>query len=207
MDEKSFEKVSAAVLALFPPLGATEQRIAMALYRLLALGKPVATAALADAVHIPPDEIERTLNGWPDVRRDRVGDIVGYAGLTVLETRHRLRVNGAELYAWCAWDTLFLPPLLGVTAKVESTCAATGEDVTLTVHPERFESATRRPLVSLVAPDPQAAHADIEQHFCCHVQFFAVPVATRPGTHLATLEQAWRLGQRRNARRFPVSQA
>ena len=39
-------------------------------------------------------------------------------------------------YAWCAWDTLFLPARLGQAARVTSACPVTGELITLTVTPE-----------------------------------------------------------------------
>ena len=83
----------------------------------------------------------------------------------------------------------------------------------LTVSPDGIEPAGEPPLVSLVAPEPTQAAADIVRHFCCHVQFFASEVAGRgwvakqPGTFLATLEQAWQLGRRRNAQRYPMMQA
>jgi alkylmercury lyase len=213
MDETHFEQLSAAVLALFPPLGANEQRIGMALYRLLAAGAPVAVEALAAAVRMEPATVEAALAARPDVHRDSDRNITGFGGLTVNETKHCLRIDGQPLYTWCAWDTLFIPPLLGATAKVGSSCAASGEGVSLTVHPERIECEGRPPLVSLVAPDPQAAQTDLVRHFCCHVHFLAAApaaaewAATHPETHLATLEQAWQLGHRHNALRYAVQPA
>ncbi|MGH8742481.1 MAG: hypothetical protein ACREUN_16285, partial [Burkholderiales bacterium] len=61
MDQKEFERVSAAILALFPPLAETEQRLSMVLYRLLVLGKPVSTDALARAARVDPAVVERIL--------------------------------------------------------------------------------------------------------------------------------------------------
>lgn len=205
-----FEQISTAILALFPPLSETEQRISLALYRLLAEGRQVSTDLLADAAGLESAEVERTVSGWREVYRDGDGRIVGYAGLTIVETRHRMRIDGKVLHAWCAWDTLFLPPLLGAAARVESTCAATGERINLTVHPDRVEHGHKQPLVSLVVPDHEKAWADIVSHFCCHVQFLADRKAAdgwadkHPATRVATLEQAWQLGRRRNELRYPV---
>jgi alkylmercury lyase len=213
MEHRAFEKVSAAILALFPPLPETEQRVALTLYRLLAEGGPVSNEALARASGIGPAETEHMLSGWPGVYRDGDGRIVGYGGLTISETRHRMRIGRNTRYTWCAWDTLFIPQLLNASAQVESTCPATGERVGLTVRPDGIEPARVAPPVSLVAPEPDKAEMDIVTHFCCHVHFFATAQAGRqwvskqPGTFLATLDQAWQLGRRRNAQRYPMMRA
>jgi alkylmercury lyase len=70
---------------------------------------------------------------------DAEGNIVG-AALTTLETPHRVRFDGKDLFAWCALDTLFIPGLLGKTVAVESTCPSSGETVRLSVSPDRIES-------------------------------------------------------------------
>jgi alkylmercury lyase len=212
MDHGEFEKVCAAILALFPPLAGVEQRVALALYQLLAEGGPVPSDVLARSSGITPAETERMLSSWPGVYRDDDGRIIGYGGLTIAETKHCMRLGRNARYAWCAWDTLFIPELLNTTALVESTCPATGERVALTVHPDGIDLAGEPPFVSLATPEPTKATADIVSHFCCHVQFFASEFAGRewvsqhPGTFLATLDQAWQLGRRRNAQRYPMMQ-
>lgn len=40
------------------------------------------------------------------------GRIIGFLGLSLTETPHRLEVGDATLYAWCAWDALFLSRLI-----------------------------------------------------------------------------------------------
>lgn len=209
MPAKSYEEVCEAILALFPPFGEVEERVALALYRLLANDGPVSSRELARATGVSPAETERMLAGWPGVYRADDGRIIGYGGLSVAETRHRMHINGNMRYTWCAWDTLFIPQLLGVSARVESTCAATGESVSLAVHPHGIEAA-HHPSVSLVAPHRASALADIVAHFCCRVHFFAGAhaghewVAQHPGAILATLDQAWQLGRRHNALRYPM---
>lgn len=128
---------------------------------------------------------------------------------SVFPTRLRSAMRRSTAASF-AVATLFIPELLGVSAQVESACPATGERVALTVHPDRIEPHGKRPPVSLLAPDPEKAAADIVGHFCCHVQFFAAEragnewVAKPPGTLLATLDQAWQLGRRHNAQRYPM---
>ena len=207
-----FEEVSAAILALFPRLDETEQRVSLALYRLLAKQMPGSDPELADAAGIAPREAERILRSCPTVQRSDDGLIIGYAGLTTAETRHRMRFDGMEVYGWCAWDTLFLPELLGVSVQVRSSCGGTGQAVALTVHADGVECAGATPWISLAAPSPAAA-ADIQKRFCCQVHFFVDQrrgeawVAGHPRRFLATLEQAWQLGRRRNALHYSESLA
>lgn len=42
----------------------------------------------------------------------------GHMGLSLNDHPHQFEVGGRELRTWCAWDTLFLPPMLGQTAYV-----------------------------------------------------------------------------------------
>ena len=212
MEHKEFERVSQAILALFPPLTETEQRVSLALYRLLAEGNAVSIDTLARSARVASAQAKGILSAQPDVHRDGGGRIIGYGGLTVAKTKHRIQIGRKILYTWCAWDTLFIPQLLDVTAQVESTCPATGERVSLTIHPDRIGPAGECPPVSFVAPDRDKASADIVRHFCCHVQYFATEragsewVSKHPEMRLATLGQAWELGCRHIALRYPVAQ-
>ncbi|MHB1834417.1 MAG: organomercurial lyase [Solirubrobacteraceae bacterium] len=57
---------------------------------------------------------ETPVGRWPRVFRDGDGRVVGFMGLSVVEFGgHRIELDGRRLTAWCAWDTLFLPGLLG----------------------------------------------------------------------------------------------
>jgi alkylmercury lyase len=206
---KSFEQVSEAILALFPPFSESEERVALTLYRLLADGRAVSISVLASAADVSPAHTEAMLSRWPGVYRDGDGRVIGYGGLSIAVTKHRMQVERNTCYTWCAWDTLFIPQLLGVSAQVTSTCGATDEPIALAVHRYGVETAGEPPAVSLMAPDPASALSDIISHFGCHVQFFASEragkewTAKRPDTFLATLDQAWELGRRHNALRYP----
>lgn len=210
MASQGFHTVSAAILALFPPFTQAEERLALILYRLLAVSGPVPVEALAGAAGMPARQIERLMSTWPGVYRDVEGRITGYGGLTTIETRHRILLGPDTRYTWCAWDTLFIPQLLGAVAQIESACPVTGEPIAFAVRPDGVERMDAPPLLSLVAPEPAKATADIVSHFCCDVQFFASEnagrewQAKRAGACLATLDQAWQLGRRHNAQRYPT---
>ena len=204
------ENVSAAILELFPPLGELEQRISLALYRLLARGEPVARAALAAAAGAPLSEIDAALSDWYGVYRDGRDRVIGYWGLSLAPTNHRMRIDGRLLHTWCAWDTLFIPELLGASARVESSCPVTRAPIALAVHRDGVETESGDPpYVSLLAPDPAKVRQDVVLNFCNYVHFFSSAQAAQawtarhPGTLAVTLREAWRLGRKRNATRYP----
>ena len=94
-----FGQLAPRILALFPPLSEAEQRISLSLYRLLAGGDAVPLEGLARAAGLAAEEVERALRSWPDVRRSPNGSVVGYGGLTIKATRHRLHFRNRVLYA------------------------------------------------------------------------------------------------------------
>lgn len=201
--------VAEQLLAVFPALDADDQRLSLALYRRLAEGSPVAAAALAVELRMPLADVERRLRSWPGVYYDTERRVIGYWGLTLARTAHRLRIDGRELYAWCAWDTLFLPELLGRNAEVASACRASGDPVRLTVSPRAVESAEPQGLVvSFLVPGADAVRADVITSFCCYVHFFgsaerADPwLAQHPDAFLLTLGEAYDVGRQRTRARY-----
>jgi alkylmercury lyase len=145
-----------AITAAAPDLDPAGQRLFIAVYRLLAAGHPVTTAALAPAAGFPEAAAADALGRWPGVFTDRRGRVTGFWGLAIgeLSPAHRFETGGRVLYAWCAWDTLFLPARLGQYARVTSACPATGELIELTVGPDGI-TGTSHPgaVVSFLLPD------------------------------------------------------
>jgi alkylmercury lyase len=147
--------------------------LALGLIGELAEGEPVTVARLAQAVDRGEPDVAAVLERWPNVQRDDQGRIVEFAGLSLTPTRHGFDVAGRRLYAWCAWDTLFLPALIGQEARVRSTCPVTGTEVQLTVGPAGVHDAEPTSLlVSFPAPATTVT-SDITTSFCGHVHFLA----------------------------------
>ena len=106
------------------------------LYRLLAEGEPISIQRLAQRLGRDSDRVADTLRGWPGVFFNEDQDVIGYWGLSPThKTGHILKAGGRTLYAWCAWDTLFLPALLGRPVDVESISPARATPIRLTVTP------------------------------------------------------------------------
>ena len=134
--------------------------------------------------------------------------MVGFWGLALRDMPHRFQVDGRQLTTWCAWDSLFIPEILGKTAEVQSTCPATGDTISFTVGPDRIESfspASAR--VSFLSPGA-AFDADVVMSFCHYVLFFSSEEAGKrwcadhADTFLLTVDEAHEIGRLVNKARF-----
>jgi len=164
----------------------------------LVAGSPVSRERLSELMGWPVNKVSAALEQAPGVEYDSAGHIIGY-GLTLRETPHAFEVDGRRLYTWCALDALIFPSLVGNTAQVFSSCAATRAPVRLTVTPDGIRDLDPAgAMVSLVPPD---ASADVRSAFCCHVHFFASAAAAdawagaQANVAIVSVHDAFRLGQ------------
>lgn len=213
MQHPNKEDLARELIAAMPPLDADEQRVALSTYRELAAGRPAYPERVATRAGVPPQRVEALLTSWPGVYLAD-GGVVGFWGLALADMPHRLQVGGRELRAWCAWDTLFLPELIGAPARVESPCPVTGETVALEVVPgERVrELAPETAVLSFLHHD-EPFDADMIKSFCHFVHFFRDEPAARTwtarhqGTFALSVEEGFELGALTNRRRFGAALA
>jgi alkylmercury lyase len=197
------------------PFAPEERGPAVALYRELAKGRAVDAEQFARALDITPaaarallerDTIKRFI--YPDAQ----GRVVGFGGLAAAPMHHRFEVNGRTLWTWCAWDSIFIPEILGRPARVTSPDPESRELVRLAVTPDRVESVEPSDaVISFTKLDAEAfgaLAANIMASFCHYIFFFASRAsgerwtAKHPGTFLCTLEDAFALAKRLNAQNF-----
>lgn len=202
------------------PFAPEEQRAAVALYRELAKGRAVDAEQLGRALGtslvethglLERDAIKRFT--YPDAQ----GRVLGFGGLAAAPMHHRFEVNGRALSTWCAWDSLFIPEILGRSAHVTSADPETKELVRLTVTPDRIESVEPSDaVISFIRPDAEVfgtSAVNIMANFCHYIFFFASRasgerwVAKHPGTFLYTLDDAFMLAKRLNAANFAAELA
>ncbi len=196
---------------LFHQAGPTGQRVQLALYRLIAAGDPVALDQVAAAAGLGRGEAGEVLDAIPasNFQRDDRGRILGFRGLGQVPSRHRLSFAGRELFAWCAFDCLFLPALLDGPVEVASTCPVTGTGIRLTVTPRGVTAVSPETTVmTFVTPAAAGLRADLRGTFCCHVNFFASEQAAEAwradnqGAAIITLDEGFELGRVRNQAGF-----
>jgi alkylmercury lyase len=185
------DTLAESLIGTFP--GSDDAPLARALLRELANGQPVAISRL------PGDGVEAALARWPNVDYDEDGRVVAFSGLSLIPTAHRFTVGEHQLFTWCAWDTLFLPAMLGESADVESTCPVTGRGVRLTVDPNGVRHFDPEPLWVSFPPASTTSTADITGTFCCHVHFLAATEQWRhehPEGTVLSLADAYELGRK-----------
>jgi alkylmercury lyase len=192
-----------------------EQGAAVVLYRELAKGRAVDAEQFARALDTPP-ATARALLERQAIKRfiypDAEGRVLGFGGLAAAPMHHRFEVNGRTLWTWCAWDSLFIPEILGRPARVTSPDPENRELVRLAVTPDRIESVEPRDaVISFIRPDAEAfgtSAANIMANFCHYIFFFTSRAsgeqwtAKHPGTFLSTLDDAFALAKRINAANF-----
>jgi alkylmercury lyase len=186
-------------------LDEADRRVQLALFRLLAEGEPVESSRLAAHVGLEPSDAIERLARWHGVHTDDEARIIAFQGVSVVEAPHRLRVDGRTLHAWCAWDTLFLPELIGRPAEIESTCPTTGETISLRVGPEGpTDVSPPEAVLSFLLPGSRFGDDTIAS-FCAFIHYFSSPgaaeewTAERPGTFLISIEDGFDIGRRTNA--------
>lgn len=197
--------------AATPALDAEQQRIAQCIYQLIAkTAQPVSIRQIVETTGASPQRVEDSLRSWPLVLWDAQDRVVGFWGIHAnhITPTHAIEVDGTTVYAWCAWDTLFITEILGQQTQVTSTDPHTGETIGLTVTPTGVTSPDPTgTVVSLLLPE-NGLTDDAIQRFCHKVHFFTSQesaeawIEGRPGMFTVTLKEAFELGQITNRLRM-----
>jgi alkylmercury lyase len=156
-----------------------QARFLIQMWRQVAKGEPVAPEQIkqiASRVKIPLDDATAFIKQASE--RDKDGNVVGFFGLSQKKHPHQFQVNGHTMSTWCAWDSLFLPVMIGQSAEVESTCPATKEKIRLTIAPEKVvQYEPTETVVSIVTPEPTKSGPESVEEvwmvFCHQVHFFS----------------------------------
>ena len=192
-----------------PDFGPGRSRLLLGVLKRLACGRPVTrdqVDQIASDLDMSPDDAHGFLAKV--CVRDNEGRILGCMGQSLNEQwAHHFYVNGTQLRTWCAWDSLFLPPLLERTASIFSYSPRDKKQVRVTVSPDRVEwSCPSEAVVSIVNIDGESQDASsIEgawSSFCHQVYFFASReeaeawAVDRDNVEILSLEEAYELGKR-----------
>lgn len=204
----SVEEIARKVVANFPKLDGRTQHLSLTLYRLLAYGEPVSIASIAQAANLPLEYVAATLASWPGIYHGNDGRIVGYWGLALSTMPHALQFDSRTLYAWCAWDTLFLPELLGQPAHVISTDPVSGTTLELEVAADGTQVRDAHNVWMSYLLPTAAMGQSIVSSFCHYIHFFESErsgrefVNTQHGTFLLNLHEAVHLARLKNRSQY-----
>ncbi len=191
-----------------PEFDPDHSRLLIRAWRTLAKGQPISSAQVDQMVAglaISTDEAHRFLREISE--RNSADSIVGLFGLSLNHKwRHRFGLEGGSLRTWCAWDALFLPPILNETVIIESDAPETGQTVRLEVSPDRVEEQSPAgAVVTMVSLDASKHDADsvdaIWSNFCHQVYFFPSRTeadqwaTSRDNINVLTVDEAFELGR------------
>ncbi len=169
---------------------------------------------LATGADLALGRVSELLDGRPGVYLDEREWVIGFWGLTIRPMPYRLLIEDRVLYAWCAWDTLFLPELIGQPARVQSTCPTAGDaSVSLSVDGlEVIDVAPSSAVLSFLHRN-HPLDADTIATFCHYVHFFADRTAAErwtsehDGTFVISLADGVEIARLVNEARFPTIRA
>ncbi|HEO64890.1 MAG TPA: hypothetical protein ENI73_03370 [Spirochaetes bacterium] len=175
----SLNEIAERLFPTFVKLNPEEQKYSLSLYRILAQGKPVSREMLVETMNTSHEKVNHFLKDRMGVYYDDQQNIIGYMGLTISKMTHQFTVNSKTLYTWCAWDSLFIPALLDMTAEVESICQTSKKPVTFEVSPDGVKNLQLSDAVmSVLIPDAEdkgfveSCCKDVISSFCHFVYFF-----------------------------------
>jgi alkylmercury lyase len=208
------DAIDAALAAATRHLTEDEQRLAVAVLRLLSAGHPVTIAAAAEAAAMPQSQATSMLRSWPAVFWTDHDQVAGFGGLTSADVLpHRVRHAGADLSVWCAFDPLFLARIVG-DLQVTTADPVTGEAITYQIGRDGAIDAASHPdgVLSFLRPDKPWGD-DVQTTFCHYVHHFTSRsaatqwTAAHPGTFVISLDNAAELARRHTARTFGTAAA
>lgn len=98
-------------------------------------GHPATVEHLAQSLGVSQADADATVQALVAAHRARTGPdgaVAGAAGLSLLQTPHRLVIRDrAPLWCWCAWDTVGISSALGLTAVITTPCGRCGRELTV----------------------------------------------------------------------------
>lgn len=206
MDLQNKTKISEAIRVAYDqiPKEAMELdlRVTVQTIQLLTEGRPVSAERLADVWGISQDQVEvileqASLTGKAQLDVD--GNLIGGV-LSLVPTTHKVRVNDNHLYAWCAYDAIYIPGVIGKIAQVESTDPVNGETIRMTISREGvIDLNPKDSVVSVVSPDVGGIGPDSPR--CSQMLFFTSRESAQtwlkdhPGVDILTVDEVFELTQ------------
>jgi alkylmercury lyase len=185
-------------------------RVTVKTMQALAEGKPVSPDQLAEIWEMPLEQVRAVLNQAVTAGRavtDAQGDLVGGV-LSLVPTAHRIFVEGEQLYAWCAYDAIYAPGVIGKPARVVSKDPVNGGPVEMTITPEGVENVRPESAVVTVAGPDADMRGGPESPRCSQMLFFGSRDSAerwrqdRAGVSILTVKEVFEI-----ARQFQIEPA
>jgi alkylmercury lyase len=185
------------------PFAAAERRLLRAGQRALVDGAPVSVERLGQLANLSSHEVAAVFERFPGLAHlDGEGRVVGLLGLSVQCAPHRFDATGRVVYTWCAWDSLFIPRIIGMTARVASNCPVTSALIRLIVAPDGVREVSPADVrVSFLLGGDRKSDRGVVGPCCPLIYFLSSArasdrwLANHPACLSLTIEDAWEVGR------------
>ena len=201
--EKVIEKYRDAYDAIPQAALELDLRVTVKTIQALAKGKPISPAQLANIWDMPLEQVQAILkqaeeNGRVEINSQ--GELVG-AVLSLNPTQHQILMDNQHLYAWCAYDAMYAPGVVGKPAQIVSKDPVTDRTIQVSITPDGVETIQpESAVVSVVDPGGDMS-AGPESTRCTHMLFFESREAAeqwkqgRTGVSILTVEEVVELAK------------
>ncbi len=154
-----------------------EVRIRRAVLRRLLQVEPADLASLSTSTRLSPEEVAQALSKLNETGAIHVMDGVLSAAypLSGVPTRHRIRRDGAIIYANCAIDALAVPFMVDEIVRIESGCAHCGKGIMMQMSGDRVLAAHPESLVVFHVARDCCEAGPVVLTRCPHINFFCGP--------------------------------
>jgi len=208
--EKHIEKTRQALEGL--PEGAyeTELRLQVIALQLLSKGEPVSPDSLAEAWDMPLEQVHAIFEqagALGTLQLDDSGNMVGSA-ISLVPSNHKFQVRGKSLYAWCAYDAIYVPGVIGAIAVIDSIDPLSNESIQIKVSPEGVVESKPNGIFATVVGMEADTRGGVESSRCSQMQFFVSEENAKkwsvdyPDVSIMTVDQLFDL-----AREFQIEPA
>ena len=201
--EKVIEKYRDAYDAIPQAALELDLRVTFKTIQALAKGNPISPAQLANIWDMPLEQVQAILkqaeeNGRVEINSQ--GELVG-AVLSLNPTQHQILMDNQHLYAWCAYDAMYAPGVVGKPAQIVSKDPVTDRTIQVSITPDGVETIQpESAVVSVVDPGGDMS-AGPESTRCTHMLFFESREAAeqwkqgRTGVSILTVEEVVELAK------------
>jgi len=178
-------------------------RVTIKTIQALAKGDPVSAAQLADIWNMPLDQVQVILkqaekNGRVEINTR--GELVG-AVLSLNPTQHQIFMDNQHLYAWCAYDAMYAPAVVGKPARIVTEDPVTGGNIQVSLTTDGVEAIQPESAVVSVVDPGEDMSAGPESTRCTHMLFFESRESAeqwkqdRTGVSILTVEEVFELAK------------
>lgn len=176
-------------------------RITIKTIQAIAKGSPVSPAQLANIWDMPLEQVQVILEqaqAGGQVETNDQGDVVG-AVLSLNPTNHQVRMGNKSLYAWCAYDAIYSPCVVGIPAQIVSLDPISGERIRVSISPSGVEKVEPKSTVVSIISAQEDMRGGPYSPRCTNMLFFGSRQSAeqwkknKTGVAVLTLAEAFEL--------------